>query len=312
MKTIFGPVPSRRLGRSLGIDVIPPKTCTYDCIYCESGRTTNLTLEQQCGISIRQVLEELENFFDLHPDGADALTFSSAGEPTLYRDLGPLVLAIKEKFPSLPLVVLTNGSLLWKPEVRRGLLAADRIVPSLDAASEDVFRRVNRPHPDLDLSLIIEGIERLREEYPGSLHLEILLVANVNDHPEELEKISHLVKRIGPDKIELNTVVRPPAREKTRGLNAHQMARVAGFFPRGRTDVIGTFEGCREGGGDENLERRVLGLLMRRPCTLPEMAASLGAHRPDLHRVLSRLCRDAFLKRYVFNEREYYCLSERT
>lgn len=311
MKTIFGPVPSRRLGRSLGIDVIRPKTCTYDCVYCESGRTTDLTLEQECGVSVRQVLEELEHFFDLHPHGADVLTFSSAGEPTLYEDLGPLITAIKERFPALPLVVLTNGSLLWKREIRERLLLADRVVPSMDAGSESVFRRVNRPHPRLKLDHIVEGMGRFREQYSGSLHLEVLLVAGVNDHPEELEKISRLARQVGPDRVELNTVVRPPAHEKTRGLSVHQMEQAAAFFPRESTEIIGTFEGSFQMRRDENLEDRVLDLLARRPCTVLEMADSLGVNPLDLERVLSGLCRGAVLKRDVFNGKEFYCLSAR-
>ena len=151
MATIFGPVPSRRLGRSLGIDVIPPKTCSYDCVYCESGPTTHLTVKRQAFVDPDQVIRDLLAYFQEYPDSADVLTFSSAGEPTLYEPLGELIREVKRHLRSLPLVVLTNGSLLWDAKVREALSAADRVVPSLDAVTKEVFQSLNRPHPSLDL-----------------------------------------------------------------------------------------------------------------------------------------------------------------
>ncbi len=151
MSSIFGPVPSRRLGRSLGIDVIPPKTCSFDCIYCESGPTTRLSVTGENFVDPSEILAELSAFFRLHPEATDVLTLSGAGEPTLYAGLGELIAAVKKTYPRFPLIVLTNGSLLWAPEVRRRLLKADRVVPSLDAVTPAVFRNINRPHPSLEL-----------------------------------------------------------------------------------------------------------------------------------------------------------------
>ena len=219
MTTIFGPVPSRRLGRSLGIDVIPPKTCSYDCVYCESGPTTHLTVKRQAFIEPERVIQDLLAYFQEHPGGADVLTFSSAGEPTLYEPLGELIREIKRQFRSLPLVVLTNGSLLWDAAVRQALLAADRVVPSLDAVTETVFRNLNRPHPGLDLAVILEGLKAFRRDYRGQFHLEIMLVAGFNDEPEELKKMRPLIDLLNPDRVELNTVVRPPAEPGCRGLS---------------------------------------------------------------------------------------------
>ncbi len=211
MTTIFGPVPSRRLGRSLGIDVIPPKTCSYDCIYCESGPTTHLTIKRQAFFDPDRVIEDLLAYFRDFPESADVLTFSSAGEPTLYEPLGFLIREIKRHFQSLPLVVLTNGSLLRDPAVREALLAADRVVPSLDAVTQDVFQRLNRPHPGLDLATILEGLKAFRQDYRGQFHVEVMLVAGFNDHPDELIKLRPIIDSLRPDQVELNTVVRPPA-----------------------------------------------------------------------------------------------------
>ncbi len=309
MATLFGPVPSRRLGRSLGIDVIAPKTCTYDCIYCESGSTTHLTLQKQSKVSVEKVLEDLDRFFEVHTGDIDALTFSSAGEPTLYRDLGSLINRIKEKYPDIPLVVLTNGSLLWDENVRKSLLAADRVVPSLDAVSDSIFRKINRPHPHLKIDTILDGIRRFRKEYRGGLHLEILLVAGMNDGPEELGRIAGVVESICPDRVELNTVVRPPAHEGTLGLDARQMAAAARFFPPGMTQIIGSYVRGAILEKDEDLDSRVIELLLRRPCAAREMASSLGVSPVELEEVLLRMRRQGRIEPRMFGQEEFFLTS---
>lgn len=307
MKTVFGPVPSRRLGRSLGIDVIPSKTCSYDCVYCESGRTTHLTLKRRVFVPPDRVMADLEDYFKSHPGGADVLTFSSAGEPTLYEPLGELIRDLKKCYPRLPLVVLTNGSLLWDPQVRKNLLSADRVVPSVDAVTRDIFMRVNRPHPDLDLPVILEGMAAFRLEYHGELHVEVMVVAGINDTAEELKAISRVVERLGADEVELNTVVRPPADMETEGLSPAEMAEVSSFFPKEKTRIIGCFQGVRKGDRDMAVGERVLELVKRRPCTASEMAASLGVSAEELEAALDGLLKENRLIRRYFNEREYLC-----
>lgn len=305
MKTVFGPVPSRRLGRSLGIDVIPPKTCTFDCIYCESGRTTRLTVEREAFVSPDEVLQDLEAYFREHPNGADVLTFSSAGEPTLYEPLGDLLRSIKRRFRSLPLIVLTNGSLLSEAKIRHDLAAADRVVPSLDAVFQDAFESVNRPHPKLDLSLIVEGLHAFRREYRGQLHLEIMLVAGCNDQPEHLAEIRQVIDRLCPDMVELNTVVRPPAYPGVRGLCAEEMTGVLKFFPAERTHIIGKFQGTSGFAEDTSLDCRVVELVKRRPCTVSEMAASLDVPLEELTGVIEDLERKKQLVRFSFDHTQY-------
>ncbi|MGV8074857.1 MAG: radical SAM protein [Syntrophobacteraceae bacterium] len=310
MKAIFGPVPSRRLGRSLGIDVIPPKTCTFDCVYCESGPTTCLTLKRKAFISPDEVLVSLELHFRQYPDSADVLTFSSAGEPTLYEPLGDLLRSIKRRYPSLPLIVLTNGSLLWEPAVRKDLSVADRVVPSLDAVDEATFLKINRPHAQLDLSLILEGLYAFRREYHGQLYLEIMLVHGCNDQLDHLMRIRKIVDRLRPDRIELNTVVRPPAYPDISGLSAEEMERASSFFPADKTQIIGKFQGSCSPGEKKDLDRRVVELVRRRPCTVAEMAASLGVAVDDINGILGDLERKKYLVRYAFNGLEYMRLGE--
>jgi wyosine [tRNA(Phe)-imidazoG37] synthetase (radical SAM superfamily) len=310
MTTIFGPVPSRRLGRSLGIDVIPPKTCSYDCIYCESGPTTHLTVKRQAFFDPDQVLQDLLAYFREFPDSADVLTFSSAGEPTLYEPLGSLIREIKRHLHSLPLVVLTNGSLLWDSAVREALLAADRVVPSLDAVTQGVFQRLNRPHPSLDLGVIVEGLKAFRTDYRGQFHLEIMLVAGSNDHPDELSKMRPIIESLHPDRVELNTVVRPPADPCCRGLASAEMEAIRELFPAGITEIIGRFKGFRGMERDGNIDQRVLDMVRRRPCTVEEMAASLGVPLEDLQDSLTDLLRRQHVARSIFDGREYICVTD--
>ncbi len=276
MNHIFGPVPSRRLGRSLGIDVIPAKTCSFDCIYCESGPTTHLSVIRENFADPAEVLRQLDDFFRRSPGGADAITFSSAGEPTLYLQLGELIRQIKKKYREIPLAVLTNGSLLWDAAVRKELLEADIVVPSLDAATPGIFSRINRPHPSLRLEEVIEGIRAFRKDYRGRLHLEIMLVSGANDCPEELSKLARRAIDMEADVIELNTVARPPAIEGTSGLPEDQMRCAASFFPQDKTAIIGAFHEDPARSGEKDLAARILQTIERRPCTIRELSASLG------------------------------------
>jgi wyosine [tRNA(Phe)-imidazoG37] synthetase (radical SAM superfamily) len=311
MGVLFGPVASRRLGRSLGIDVVAPKTCTYDCVYCESGRTDRLSLKRLKFVEPAAVLEALEDYFCREGATADALTFSSAGEPTLYEGLGELIPAIKEHFPSLPLTVLTNGSLLWDTAVRRELRAADRVVPSLDAVTDTTFRRVNRPHPELELARVLEGLVAFRREYAGEYHLEVLLVAGVNDHPDELGKFRPVIERIRPDRVELNTVVRPPAEKGVRGLSRSQLEEAARFFPSAFTRLIASFDGPPRVRASRRLEKRLVELLQRRPSTAEDLAASLEVSREDVTAALGRLEKNACIRCVQFSGRSFYVPGER-
>lgn len=306
MSTIFGPVPSRRLGRSLGIDVVPAKTCSYDCLYCESGRTTDLTLERQVFVPPERVILDLQHYFADHPGGAEVLTLSSAGEPTLYAALGQLLDMIKKSFPHLPLVVLTNGSLLWDPSVRRDLKAADRVVPSLDAVSPTVFQKINRPCKGLTIQEVLEGLYAFRREYRGQLHLEILLVSQCNDSPDELRKLARIVNRLKPDQVELNTVARPPAFPGVTGLTEELMKSACSYFPSSKTRIIGTYRGGGESREDSHLDQRILELVGRRPCTLVEMADSLGVSATDVQQALEDLLNSDSLKAYRHETATYY------
>ena len=212
MRYLYGPVPSRRLGRSLGVNVTPLKTCTFNCVYCQLGRTTYITLERQDFFPKDEIINEIKNVIDKKPSGSeiDYITFAGEGEPTLCNSLGEYIDYVK-KICKIPVAVLTNSSLLFRPEVRIDLLKADLIMPSLDAGTEAVFKKMNRPIKGLTLEKLVKGVEVFRKEYNGIIWLEVMLISGINDSRHELTAINEHVQRIKPDKIFLNVPIRPPA-----------------------------------------------------------------------------------------------------
>jgi len=206
-KHLYGPVPSRRLGRSLGIDMAPYKTCCFDCIYCQLGRTTNHTMELAEYVPTDELLAEVEAW--LQEDGqADYVTFSASGEPTLHSRLGEAIAGVKE-MTDIPVALLTNGALLWMDTVREAALLAGLLMPSLDAATPEGLRAVNRPCEGLTLESIVEGLKRTVAEFEGDTWLEVLLVKGINDSETELGAIADALEEIQPTEVQINTVVRP-------------------------------------------------------------------------------------------------------
>jgi wyosine [tRNA(Phe)-imidazoG37] synthetase (radical SAM superfamily) len=268
---VFGPVPSRRLGRSLGVDIVPFKTCTFDCIYCQLGRTTNKTIVRDDYAPVEEVLGELDARLKAGVS-AEHVTISGSGEPTLHRGIGDLIDGIK-RLTRIPVAVLTNGSLLYDPEVRRSLLEADVVVPSLDAGDEATFEYVNRPHPDIGLERMIEGMIAFRKEFRNSLWLEVMLVAGVTGVRGEIEKIAAYAEKMNPDKIQLNTVARPPAEKFARAVPPERMESLAKMF-RGNVEVIADVR--RSSGALSPASREeVLGMILRRPCSAEDVSAGL-------------------------------------
>ncbi|MCD6287955.1 MAG: radical SAM protein, partial [Candidatus Hydrogenedentes bacterium] len=207
MSYVFGPVPSRRLGRSLGVDLVPFKTCTYDCIYCQLGRTTNKTMERKEWVPLEEVMAELQEKLCCRPD---YITLSGSGEPTLYSRIDELIENIRS-ITDTPIAALTNGSLLWQKDVRDQLMAADLVVPSLDAGSATMFAAVNRPRQDITFDRLLEGLVEFREQFTGKLWLEVFLLAGYTADTSEVRRIAKHIEVIRPDRVQLNTVARPPA-----------------------------------------------------------------------------------------------------
>jgi wyosine [tRNA(Phe)-imidazoG37] synthetase (radical SAM superfamily) len=295
-KMIYGPVPSRRLGISLGVDIIPYKTCSYDCIYCQLGKTTHQTLERKSYIRISSLLDELEEIIGWNDD-IDYITFSGSGEPTLNKNIGQMIEEVK-KITRIPVAVLTNGSLLWDDKIRVDLSPADLVVPSLDAVSDEVFQRVNRPTKGLGIEKVLDGIKIFCKQFQGKIYLEIMLVKNVNDSEREISKINRFVKDLRLNEIQLNTVVRPPADPGARPLNQEELNKVKALFdPKLKVEVIANFKRETSKAYQKDLEQAIIELLKRRPTRGEEMAVSLGVHPNEILKYLQILEEKKKIKR---------------
>jgi wyosine [tRNA(Phe)-imidazoG37] synthetase (radical SAM superfamily) len=286
-KRIFGPVPSRRLGSSLGIDVIPPKTCSFDCVYCECGATTEKTCERREFFPVREILDELERHLAEMGERPDVVTLSGSGEPTLYRPLGELIEGIRVR-ANLPVAVITNSSLLVLPDVRAELSRADIVLPSLDAADEDAFRRVNRPHTLCSLPEIIEGLGRFLKEYRGTVLFEILLIEGYNTGRRSLEALKTALERMRVDKIQLNTAVRPGTERHIEPLDDESMRTIRDFFGP-LCEVVASARTTRMRHEERIVEEIILPLLERRPCTADDIGAVLGIGAAGALRLMETL-----------------------
>lgn len=285
---VFGPVPSRRLGFSLGIDVSPMKTCSYDCIYCQLGRTDARRARAGDFVAPQTVIAEVARKL---AGGArpDYLTLSGSGEPTLYSRLGELLAGLR-RF-RIPLAVITNGSLLWRPRVAAACARADLVAPTLTAGSAAAWKRVNRPHRSIAFRRMVEGLVRFRGRFRGRLWLEVMLVAGVNDSAAQVRAIARLAARIRPDGVWLGTVTRPPAEHSARPVPRRRLERLAGLFAP-RALVLAEAPGqIRQTGrtGQTAGPAEVLAMIRRHPATAAEVAAGLGLARGEARRHLARL-----------------------
>jgi len=274
---LFGPVPSRRLGLSLGVDLVPSKTCSLNCVYCESGATTRLTVKRSSLVPKEAVMAEIDRYFDTH-EPPDAVTFSGAGEPTLHADLGEIAGYIKGRCPGVRVVLLTNGTLFDREDVRRDAAQADLVIASFDAADKGVFDTLNRPHPSLDPDKMAEGLTAFRKDFSGELWIEVFIVPGVNDHDAEVARIAEVVKRIGPDRVQVNTLDRPGTESWVTPAGQESLEAITAALGFG--EVIGAYTNRAETGATEaDLASRILGMVQRRPCTAEDLEESLGVPR---------------------------------
>jgi wyosine [tRNA(Phe)-imidazoG37] synthetase (radical SAM superfamily) len=302
MAHLFGPVPSRRLGRSLGVDLIPPKTCPYDCLYCEVGGTTCQTRER-FPYQTDAIIEELTGYLKEPNPRPDVITLAGSGEPTLNQGLGRIIREIKAN-SQIPVAVLTNGALLYQPEVRRELAAADIVLPSLDAARAETYLAINRPLPELSFESLLEGLIAFRREYRGRFWLEVMLLKGINDTEAELALLRRALAEIAPDKIQLNTAMRPGVEAAARPLDAAEMAAAAAFLG-GPVEVIAAF--CREDiVGLPCQDEDLVEILSRRPMTAPDLSKALGLPLVQVVARLKRLQDSGRISHNHYHDQEFY------
>ncbi|RLA86318.1 MAG: radical SAM protein [Deltaproteobacteria bacterium] len=304
MKYLYGPVLSRRLGLSLGVNLVPRKVCTYNCIYCQLGRTTLRTLQRQQYLPIEEILREAEEVLQLHPQGLDFVSISGSGEPTLNSRIGELIRGLKDISP-YPVAVITNGSLLFMDEVKEALLPADVVLPSLDAVNPAVFETINRPHPDLDIARITEGIRDFRRSFRGKLWLEVLFCRGINDNRDDILALKRAIDEIEPDLVHLNTVLRPGAEDYAYPVSEEKLRAIARQLgPKAVT--LATKHEKRVISPLGPLKERVLKSLEVRPQTLEDLSHGLGIGEGELVQILEELSTEGKVTSRLFNQRIYY------
>ena len=304
-RNVFGPVPSRRLGRSLGVDPVPFKTCTFNCVYCQLGRTARPTCQRRSFFTADEIVDEVAQALDLLGHETDAVTIVGHGEPTLFTRLGELVRRIK-KLTRLPVAVITNGSLLGRSSVRRDLLPADIVMPTLDTVDPDVFRRINRPHRRLRCEEIVAGLAAFRREFRGRLWLETMLVRDLNDGDEQLRALRLALGDIAPDRMILNVPVRPPAEAWVRPPAPERLARAreilgeallmdrpeSGVFPRP---------------SPRRSRATLWSVLQRHPLRYDQVLSLLGDDTPEsVADMLATWVREGRLQRLVYRGEAFY------
>ncbi|MCX5895051.1 MAG: radical SAM protein [Proteobacteria bacterium] len=303
MSHIFGPVPSRRLGYSLGIDAVPFKVCTLNCVYCQVGRTSVNTLERKEWIAPGSIMGDLRRILEKN-DTIDFITFSGSGEPTLNSALGEMIEQIKD-MTTIPVAVLTNGTLFYLSEARKDVMEANVVVPSLDAVTPEVFQKINRPHPQLTVEKIVDGLKLLRKEFRGQIWLEVMIVKGINDSTEELKKIGAVIHDINPDKIQINSVFRPAAERNIEPafLETLELARI--YFGD-RAEIIEEFRSDRHSAVAEDIKGSIIQLVKRRPCTVGDMSKSLGIHETVIEKHVDGLLKEERIKEVIHRGIKFY------
>lgn len=300
MNYTFGPVPSRRLGYSLGIDIIPMKVCTYNCIYCQLFQTSKQQITRQSFFNKEDILtdifESIKRF-----DNIDYLTFSGSGEPTLNSDLGWLIDKTKAN-TNKSTALITNGSLLWMDEVKDEIINIDLVMPSVDAVTPEIWTRINRPANGLEINKVLDGIKDFCEFHNGIIWLEVMFTSGINDSEDEIQKIAKYVNSLKVNKVQINTVVRPPNENFAKPLNLEKLEKIATYFDHD-TEIISSFNKQVNKSDLNDKHKAILDLLKRRPCMAQEMSFSLGISLLELNKNLQTL---ENLSRVIRQETGYY------
>jgi len=299
---LFGPVPSRRFQRSLGVDLTPRKTCTLDCVFCQLGRTTHKTITREEYVPTEEALTELKAWIE-DKGVADYITLSGSGEPTLHSGFGEVIQFVRSH-SSIPAVLLTNGTLLHQPEVQEAASHAHIVKVSLSAWDDASFGWVNRPHPELSFDRVIEGQKAFRARFKGEIWLEVFLVAGMNSLPSDVAKIATLAKEIQPDRVHLNTAVRPPSEEFAMPVSRERLESLCPlFYPK--AEVIAEFQ-VKQRVEIQAAQEEIYSMLQRRPCTAQEIAETFTMHPNEVSKYLGKLLRENRIHAQVLNTRLYY------
>jgi len=274
---------------SLGIDLVPRKVCSLDCVYCEVGLTTKLTTERMEYVPYQKVINELTSYLENHP-APDFITFSGYGEPTLNSRIGDVLKFIKENYPDLKVAVLTNGTLFSDKKVREELMDADVVLPSLDAATNSTFKKLNRPEKHLSVDDHINGLIQFRKEFKGKIWLEIFILPGYNDNAEELEALKNAIEKIQPHRVQLNTLDRPGAIEGLRAASNEELENIREKLGLENVKVVAAAATRQDSKAyRDDTEYAILETIARRPCTVYDLRNILGLHVNEINKYLDVL-----------------------
>ena len=300
---IYGPVPSRRLGRSLGVDLVLDRVCSYDCIYCQLGRTEKKTIERKSYVPARDILDQLYQKLEGEIE-ADYITLGGSGEPTLNSEIGSVITDLK-KHTNVPVAVLTNSSLLANSNVRQSIIQADVVLPSLDAYNQKGFERINRPHPEINFEAMAEGLITFRQEYRGKIWLEIFVLDSLNAGANDALEFKKWITKINPDKVHINTAVRPTAESFASRVPDKALNDFCVTLGQ-KAEVVTPFSGTSRHNEHTGTERDLLNLLARRPCTLDDISFALNVGKERLLRYIEPLVENHTIDMSVDGTTVYY------
>lgn len=324
MKYLFGPVNSRRLGRSFGIDLLPAKICNFNCIYCEAGRTVKLTCRRREYTATREIIAEIDRYLDRvdWEQTVDVFTVTASGEPTLHSGIGRVIAHLKD-LTGKRIVVLTNGTTLYRPEVRKDLSRADIVVPSLDTVVLSGLRKLNRPAAGVDLSDLVQGLVIFSGEFSGEVWLEILVARGINDRDEDILALKKVIARMRLDRIQVNTVVRPPLEDYARPVSKKRLREIAGLLSDAGGPRVEVIADVRDTGrppaasgkndvrtvkkNNEQIRERIAAMLQRRPCTVHDIRQTLCPDSGvELDLLLERMVGAKQIKKERYGREEFY------
>ena len=280
MKYVYGPIPSRRLGQSLGVDVVPLKTCNWNCIYCQLGRTMPLTNERLAYVPSAEVLRQVKEALDEHEPGEiDYISFVGSGEPTLHSNIGWMIREVKA-MTDIPLAVITNGALLYRPEVRSDLSAADVVMPTVNAGNGGLYRRIARPHPEVTFARVAEGLISFRQIFLGSLWVEIMLIKGMNDDVDALRELATVLRAVQPDEVHITLPTRPPSETWVEAPDEEGIMRATAILGD-IAHVVHPTAGDVDLSGYDNVVDAVIGVITRHPLSQTQLEQALTRWVPE-------------------------------
>lgn len=307
MKYFYGPVLSKRLGFSLGVDITPKKACSFNCLYCQQGKTTIKTMHRLAFVNLNDLREELKNILKKRPK-INYITLSGSGEPTLHKNLDKIVTLIKKTTRNkYPLCLITNSSLLYQPKVRKEIRELDLIIPSLDAATPSKFKKINRPHLSIGINKVIRGLVSLRREFKGKIWLEIMLIKGLNDSFREAKKFKDIIEKTRPDKVQINTPSRPSLSHVKIPSYAtlKKFQRALGPI----AEIVASPQRKHQKKAFRNIKFRILMFLKRRPATLNDLVSSLGYRAPEILKELAKLLKDKKIKGKFYGQKRFFTIN---